>query len=61
MKAAIFKGKGNITVGEREDPKIQDPTDAVVKVVFGCVCGSDLWYYRGLLAVSLFLDNTRHI
>jgi threonine dehydrogenase-like Zn-dependent dehydrogenase len=26
---------------------IQDPTDAVVRVVLGCVCGSDLWYYRG--------------
>ncbi len=48
MKAAIFNGPGEIELGERPDPKIQEPTDAVVRVVLGCVCGSDLWYYRGL-------------
>ena len=48
MKAAIFNGKGKIELGERPDPKIQEPTDAIVRVVLGCVCGSDLWYYRGL-------------
>lgn len=47
MRAAIFNGPGSITVGERPDPTIQAPTDAVVRVVLGCVCGSDLWYYRG--------------
>jgi len=47
MKAAIFKGPGMVEVGERPDPVIQEPTDAVVRVVLGCVCGSDLWYYRG--------------
>ena len=48
MKAALFEGKGKITLGERPDPSIQAPTDAVVRVVMGCVCGSDLWYYRGI-------------
>ncbi|MFZ0164524.1 MAG: zinc-dependent alcohol dehydrogenase family protein [Trebonia sp.] len=47
MKAAIFKGPGVVEIGERPDPVIQGPTDAVVRVVLGCVCGSDLWYYRG--------------
>jgi threonine dehydrogenase-like Zn-dependent dehydrogenase len=47
MKAAIFKGKGAIEVGERPDPTIKEPTDAIVRVVLACVCGSDLWYYRG--------------
>jgi threonine dehydrogenase-like Zn-dependent dehydrogenase len=47
LKAAIFSGAGAIGVGERPDPVIQEPTDAVVRVVLGCVCGSDLWYYRG--------------
>ena len=47
MRAAIFKGPGAVEVGERPDPVIQEPTDAVVRVVLGCVCGSDLWYYRG--------------
>jgi hypothetical protein len=47
MKAAIFKGPGEIAIGERPDPVIKDSTDAVVRVVLACVCGSDLWYYRG--------------
>ena len=32
---------------ERPDPVVVNTTDAVVRVVLGCVCGSDLWYYRG--------------
>jgi threonine dehydrogenase-like Zn-dependent dehydrogenase len=47
MRAAIFNGPGSITVGERPDPLIEEPTDAIVRVVLACVCGSDLWYYRG--------------
>lgn len=49
MRAAIYKGKGQIEIGDRPDPKIQAPTDAVIRVVLACVCGSDLWYYRGVL------------
>lgn len=48
MKATIFKTKGDVSLGERPDPKIQEDTDAIVRVVRGCVCGSDLWYYRGI-------------
>ena len=48
MKAAIFKGKGNIAVEERPKPTINEPTDAIVRVVLACVCGSDLWWYRGI-------------
>src|SRR5271155_3451188 len=47
MRAAIFIGPGAVEVGERPDPVVQESTDAVVRVVLGCVCGSDLWYYRG--------------
>lgn len=47
MRAAIFQGAGSIEIGERPDPQIEAPTDAVVRVVLACVCGSDLWYYRG--------------
>lgn len=47
MRAAIFNGPRSIEVGERPDPVIKAPTDAVVRVVLSCVCGSDLWYYRG--------------
>ena len=46
MGAAIFSGPGAVEVGERPAPVIREPTDAVVRVVLGCVCGSDLWYYR---------------
>jgi threonine dehydrogenase-like Zn-dependent dehydrogenase len=47
MRATIYNGPYQIEVAERPDPRIQEPTDAVVRVVLGCVCGSDLWYYRG--------------
>jgi threonine dehydrogenase-like Zn-dependent dehydrogenase len=47
MRAALYNGPHDIVVGERPDPEIQEPTDAVVRVVLGCVCGSDLWYWRG--------------
>jgi threonine dehydrogenase-like Zn-dependent dehydrogenase len=47
MRAAIYNGPYQIEVGERPDPRVQEQTDAVVRVVLGCVCGSDLWYYRG--------------
>src|SRR3954451_836633 len=47
MRAAIFNEPHSITVGERRDPVVAEPTDAVVRVVLSCVCGSDLWYYRG--------------
>nr|BBH92020.1 alcohol dehydrogenase [Thermogemmatispora argillosa] len=48
MKAAIFRGAGKVVVEERPDPVIQEPTDAIVRIVRACVCGSDLWYYRGI-------------
>ena len=47
MRAAIFNGPRSIEVGDRPDPVVIEPTDAVVRVVLACVCGSDLWYYRG--------------
>ncbi len=47
MRAAVFNGPGSVEVAERPDPVIKEPTDAVVRVVLACVCGSDLWYWRG--------------
>ena len=47
MRAAIFHEPGRIETGDRRDPSLREPTDAVVRVVLACVCGSDLWYYRG--------------
>lgn len=48
MRGTILHAPGDVRVEDREDPKIVDPTDAVIKVVAACVCGSDLWPYRGL-------------
>lgn len=48
MKSAIFKGKGRIAIEDRPVPTIKEPTDAIVRVVMACVCGSDLWFYRGI-------------
>jgi threonine dehydrogenase-like Zn-dependent dehydrogenase len=48
MRAAIFNGPRDVTVGERPDPAITEPTDAIVGVTLACVCGSDLWYFRGV-------------
>lgn len=47
MRAALFGGPHRIEVGDRPDPVVEAPTDAVVRIVLGSVCGSDLWYYRG--------------
>ena len=59
MRAAVFNGPRSIKVGERPDPVIQEPTDAVVRVVLACVCGSDLWYYRGESPHAVGLDRPR--
>ena len=40
-------GPGDVRVEDREDPKIEASTDAVIRVTAACVCGSDLWPYRG--------------
>jgi threonine dehydrogenase-like Zn-dependent dehydrogenase len=47
MRAAIFHEPRRIEAGDRPDPSLREPTDAIVRVVLACVCGSDLWYYRG--------------
>jgi threonine dehydrogenase-like Zn-dependent dehydrogenase len=47
MRATTIHGPRDIRVTEVPDPTITAPTDAVVKVVAGCICGSDLWPYRG--------------
>ncbi len=47
MRAAIYAGPHSIQLADRPDPVVAAPTDAVVRVVLACVCGSDLWHYRG--------------
>lgn len=48
MKATILHAPRDIRLDDVADPTIFAPTDAVVRVVAACVCGSDLWPYRGI-------------
>lgn len=48
MKAAIFVEPGKMAVKEIDKPKIEKSTDAVIRILRACVCGSDLWWYRGI-------------
>lgn len=47
MRGAIIHSAGDVRVEDRPDPVIQQPTDAIIEVSATCVCGSDLWRYRG--------------
>ncbi|MFC9354923.1 zinc-dependent alcohol dehydrogenase family protein [Arthrobacter sp. NPDC057013] len=47
MRATILHAAGDVRVEVRDRPSVQEPTDAVIKLVAACVCGSDLWPYRG--------------
>ncbi|WP_347354705.1 zinc-dependent alcohol dehydrogenase family protein [Intrasporangium sp.] len=47
MRATTIHGPGDIRVEQVPDPRIEEPTDAIVRVTAGCICGSDLWRYRG--------------
>src|SRR3954467_5091831 len=48
MRGAVMHGPGEVRVEEREAPRILEPTDAIIRVSAACVCGSDLWPYRGI-------------
>ncbi|MET8857334.1 IMP dehydrogenase, partial [Streptomyces sp. NPDC004579] len=48
MRATLLYGADDVRVEDVADPKIQNPTDAVVRIVLSCVCGSDLWPYKSL-------------
>jgi threonine dehydrogenase-like Zn-dependent dehydrogenase len=48
MRATLIHGARDIRVDEVPDPGLHQPTDALVRVVAACICGSDLWPYRGI-------------
>lgn len=48
MKGTVLFGPHDIRYVEREDPRILEPTDAIIRMSATCVCGSDLWSYRGI-------------
>ena len=47
MRGVVMKRPGDIQVEDREDPTIIEPTDAIIRLTATCICGSDLWPYRG--------------
>src|SRR5256712_3053654 len=52
MKGAVLYGPRDVRFEERESPKIVEPADAVIRISLTCVCGSDLWPYRGISPVA---------
>jgi threonine dehydrogenase-like Zn-dependent dehydrogenase len=52
MRGAVLHAPGDVRVEDRPDPTIEKPTDAVIRLAATCVCGSDLWPYRGIEAVN---------
>ncbi len=57
MRAALMYGADDVRVEDVADPKVQNPTDAVVRIVLSCICGSDLWPYKSLEPT----DQPRHM
>jgi len=52
MKATMLYGPRDVRFEERPDPQILKPTDAIVRIAATCVCGSDLWPYRGIQPIA---------
>lgn len=47
MRGVVMHAPGDVRVQDRPDPVIEEPTDAIIRVTATCICGSDLWPYRG--------------
>ena len=52
MRGAILYGPRDVRFEERAEPTIIEPTDAIIRISATCVCGSDLWPYRGISPVA---------
>src|SRR5437867_3786319 len=52
MRGAVLYAPGDVRFEERDAPKIIEPTDAIIRMSATCVCGSDLWSYRGINPVT---------
>ena len=48
MRATVMYRAGDVRIETVPDARIIEPTDAVVAVIRACICGSDLWPYRGM-------------
>jgi threonine dehydrogenase-like Zn-dependent dehydrogenase len=52
MRRTVLYGPRDVRFEEREAPKILKPTDAIIRISATCVCGSDLWPYRGIQKIA---------
>jgi threonine dehydrogenase-like Zn-dependent dehydrogenase len=52
MRGTVIYGQGDVRLEDLPDPNILEPTDAIVRTSATCICGSDLWEYRGINAVA---------
>ena len=52
MRGTMLYGPRDVRFEERPDPTILDPTDAIIRISAACVCGSDLWPYRGIAPIT---------
>ena len=52
MRATVLYGTKDIRFEDRPDPTIEQPTDAILRMSATCVCGSDLWPYRGIQGIN---------
>src|SRR5881296_1402975 len=52
MRGAVLHGRRDVRFEERKAPTIVKPTDAVIRMAVTCVCGSDLWDYRGINPIT---------
>ena len=52
MRGAMLYGPRDVRFEERDVPKVTNPTDAIIRISATCVCGSDLWPYRGIQPVT---------
>jgi threonine dehydrogenase-like Zn-dependent dehydrogenase len=52
MRGAVIYGTRDVRFEEREAPRVIAPTDAIIQMSATCICGSDLWSYRGISPVS---------
>src|SRR5436853_5051344 len=52
MRGAVLYAPGDVRFEDRDDPAIIKPTDAIIRMSATCVCGSDLWPYRGANPVN---------
>ena len=60
MKKAIFEKAGQMKIADVDRPTIEKPDDVIIKVVRTCVCGSDLWNFRGINSVEKDSENSGH-